>query len=155
MESWETKAHTSSHQCLRFSRINAWDYQVLRRRKGLDPDIHYQQTGCCCCCSSVSKSCLTLCDSMACSIPGLPALTISWSLPKLMSTELAMLSNHPLPLSCPFAFSLSQDQGLFHWMYLVYKKWLLGNEKKKKNTMLGRFMKPVSLIVRQFMEMEP
>ena len=28
-------------------------------------------------------------------------------------------------------------------------------KKKKKNTMLGRFMKPFSLIVRQFMEMEP
>ena len=27
-------------------------------------------------------------------------------------------------------------------------------KKKKKNTMLGRFMKSVSLIVRQFMEMQ-
>ena len=27
---------------------------------------------CCCCCCSVLKSCLTPCDSMDCSIPGLP-----------------------------------------------------------------------------------
>ena len=50
------------------------------------------------------------------------SLTISWSFPKFMSVELVMLSNHPLPLSSPFAFSLFQDQGLFLWMYLVYKK---------------------------------
>ena len=42
-------------------------------------------------------------------------LTISWSLPKFMSTELVMLSNqsHPLPPSSLFAFNRSQHQGLF------------------------------------------
>ena len=37
---------------------------------------------------------------MDCSMPGLPFLTISWSLLKLMSFELVMPSNHPI-LCCP------------------------------------------------------
>ena len=37
---------------------------------------------------------LTLCDLMDCSTPGLLSLTISQSLPKFMSTESVMLSNH-------------------------------------------------------------
>ena len=42
--------------------------------------------------------------------------TISWSLPKSMSIESVMLSNHLL-LCTPFyfAFNLSQHQGLFQW----------------------------------------
>ena len=34
--------------------------------------------GICCCCSA-TKSCLTLCDAIDCSIPGFPSFTISWS----------------------------------------------------------------------------
>ena len=45
-------------------------------------------------CSSVTKSCLTLCDPMNCSMPVFPAFTISWSLLKLMSIESVMPSNH-------------------------------------------------------------
>ena len=42
------------------------------------------------------------------------SLTISRSLPKFISIESVMLSNqHPLPPSSPFAFTLSQNQGLF------------------------------------------
>ena len=44
--------------------------------------------------SSATQSCLTLCDSMDCSTPGLPSIMNSWSLPKLMSTESVMPSNH-------------------------------------------------------------
>ena len=33
-------------------------------------------------CCLVTQSCLTLCNPMDCSMPGLPLLTISWSLPK-------------------------------------------------------------------------
>ena len=68
-----------------------------------------------CCCSSVDRSCLTLCDPMDCSMPVSCVLsTVSWSLLKFMSSELIMLSNH-LILCCPspFAFILSQLQGLF------------------------------------------
>ena len=43
---------------------------------------------------SVSKSRPTLCDPMGCSTPGLPSLTLSWSLSKFMSLELVTPSNH-------------------------------------------------------------
>ena len=46
-----------------------------------------------CCCCSVTKY-PTLCDPMDCSMPAFPSLTISWSLPKFMSIELVMPSNH-------------------------------------------------------------
>ena len=44
--------------------------------------------------SSVAQSCLTLCDPMNCSTPGLPVHTNSRSLPKLMSIESMMPSSH-------------------------------------------------------------
>ena len=49
--------------------------------------------------SSVIQSCLTLCNPMDCSMPGLP-ITNSRSLLKLMSIELVMPSNY-LILCCP------------------------------------------------------
>ena len=44
--------------------------------------------------SSVAQSCPTLCDLMNRSTPGLPSITNSRSLPKLMSIELVMPSSH-------------------------------------------------------------
>ena len=44
--------------------------------------------------SSVTQSCLTLCDPMNCSTPGLPVHHQLLGLPKLMSIELVMPSNH-------------------------------------------------------------
>ena len=44
--------------------------------------------------SSVAQSCPTLCDPMDCSTPGLPSITNSQSLLKLMAIELVMPSNH-------------------------------------------------------------
>ena len=49
--------------------------------------------------SSVAQLCSTLCDPMDRSMLCPPSITNSWSLPKLMSTELAMPSNH-LILCC-------------------------------------------------------
>ena len=43
---------------------------------------------------SVAQSCLTLCDPMDCSMPGLPFHHNSQSLLKLKTTELEMPSNH-------------------------------------------------------------
>ena len=51
--------------------------------------------------SSVAQLCLTLCNSMNCSMPGLPVHQQPWSLPKLMSIESVMPSNH-LILCHPF-----------------------------------------------------
>ena len=48
-----------------------------------------------CPCCSVSQSCLTLCDPMDCSTTGFPVPhIISRSLPKFLSIELVMPSNH-------------------------------------------------------------
>ena len=44
--------------------------------------------------SSVAQSCPTLCDPMNRSMPGFPVHHHSWSLPKLMSIESVMPSNH-------------------------------------------------------------
>ena len=52
-----------------------------------------------CCCCSVSQLCLTLCDPMDCSTPGLPVLHHLLELLKLMSIEFVMPSNH-LVLYC-------------------------------------------------------
>ena len=50
------------------------------------------------------------------------SLTISRSLSKFVSIESVMLSNqHPLPPSSPFAFNLSQHQGLFRWVSSSYQ----------------------------------
>ena len=50
--------------------------------------------------SSVAQSCLTLCDPMNCSMPGLPVHHQLLSSLKLMSIELVMPSSH-LILCCP------------------------------------------------------
>ena len=73
-----------------------------------------------CCCCSVGKWCLTATPWTAVCQASL-SFTISWSLLKFMSIELVMLSNdilcHP---PSPFAFSLSQYQGLFQWLDPLY-----------------------------------
>ena len=46
------------------------------------------------CCCSVAQSCPTLCDPMDHSMPGSLSITNSQSLPKLISIELVMPSNH-------------------------------------------------------------
>ena len=47
-----------------------------------------------CCCCSVTQSCLTLCNSLYCSMPGFPVLQHFLSLLDLMSIESVMPSNH-------------------------------------------------------------
>ena len=65
-------------------------------------------------CCSVTKSCLTLCDPMDCSMPGFP---VHNQLPELTQTHVHRVSDsiqpsHPLPAPS-FAITLSQHQGLF------------------------------------------
>ena len=64
--------------------------------------------------SSVAQSCLTLCDPMNCSMPGLP---VHHQLPELAHTHVhqvgdAIQPSHPLSTPSP-AFNLSQHHGLF------------------------------------------
>ena len=68
--------------------------------------------------SSVTKSCLTLCDPMDCRTPGLP---VHHQLPELTETYVHQVSDaiqpsHPLLSPSPPAFNLSQHQGLFQWV---------------------------------------
>ena len=51
-------------------------------------------------CSSIAQACLTLCDPMNHSTPGLPVHHNSWSSLRLMSIESVMPSSH-LILCCP------------------------------------------------------
>ena len=65
--------------------------------------------------SSVAQSCLTLCDPMNCSMPGLP---VHHQLPESTQTHVhrvgdAIQPSHPLLSPSPPAFNLSQHQGLF------------------------------------------
>ena len=70
------------------------------------------------------------------------SFTFSWSLLKLMSIETVMLSNHLIfchPLS-PFAFSLSQHQGLFQFvssLHQVAKVWELQLQPQSSNDYSG------------------
>ena len=64
--------------------------------------------------SSVAQSCLTFCDPMDCSTPGLP---VQHQLPEFTQTHVHWVgdaTNHLILSSpCPPAFNLSQHQGLF------------------------------------------
>ena len=66
-------------------------------------------------CSSVAQSCLTLCNPMDCSTPGLP---VHQQLPEFTQTHIHWASDtiqqsHPLLSPCLPTFNLSQHQSLF------------------------------------------
>ena len=68
--------------------------------------------------SSVSQSCLTLCNPMDCIAPGFP---IHHQHLELAQTHVYPVSDanqpsHPLSSPSPPAFNLSQHQGLFQWV---------------------------------------
>ena len=74
--------------------------------------------------SSVAQSGLTLCDPMNHSMPGLPVLTNSWSLPKLTSLELVMPYNHLIlcrPLLLPP--SIFPNIRVFPNESVLYMRW--------------------------------
>ena len=73
--------------------------------------------------SSVTQSCLTLCDPMDCSTPGFP---VHHQLLELTQTHVHHVSDAIQPshsLSSPFppSFNLSQPQGLFKWVSSWYQ----------------------------------
>ena len=68
--------------------------------------------------SSVTQSCLTLCDPIDVSTPGFP---VHHQLLELAQTHVhrvgdAIQPSHPLLSPSPPAFNLSQHQGLFQWV---------------------------------------
>ena len=68
--------------------------------------------------TSVAQSCLTLCDPMNCSMPGLP---VHHQLPEFTQTHVhpvgdAIQPSHPLSSPSPPAPNPSQHQSLFQWV---------------------------------------
>ena len=73
--------------------------------------------------SSVTQSCLTLCDPMDCSTPGFP---VHHQLLLFTQTHVhwvgdAIQPSHPLSSPSPPALSLSQHQGLFKWFSSLHQ----------------------------------
>ena len=62
--------------------------------------------------SSVAQSCLTPCDPMDCSMPGLP---VHHQFLEFIQTQ-TIQPSHPLSFPSPPTISLSQHQGLFQWV---------------------------------------
>ena len=68
--------------------------------------------------SSVTQLCLTLCNTMDCSMPG---FSVHYQLPELTQTHVHWVDDaiqpfHPLLSPSPPAFDLSQHQGVFQWV---------------------------------------
>ena len=68
--------------------------------------------------SSVTQSCLTLCNLMNCSTPGLP---VYHQLPEFTQTHVHWVGDtiqpfHPRSSPSPPALNLAQHQGLFQWV---------------------------------------
>ena len=73
--------------------------------------------------SSVTQSCLTLCDPMDCSTPG---LSVHRQLPEFTQTHVhrvgdAIQPSHPLLSPSPPAFNLSQHQSLSKWVSSLHQ----------------------------------
>ena len=68
--------------------------------------------------SSVSQSCLTLCDPMDCSTPGIPVhhQLLEFTQTHVHRVSDAIQPSHPLSSPSPPAVNLSQHQGLFQWV---------------------------------------
>ena len=67
------------------------------------------------CCCSVAKPYLNLCSPMNCNTPGFPVLhyLLEFAQTHVHWVGDAIQPSHPLPPFSPFAFDLSQHQGLF------------------------------------------
>ena len=88
---WQLHTH-SKHTCLKWNAISTAPLFTFC----LIPCLVFR---------SVAQSCPTLCDPIACSVPGFP-ITNSWSLLKLKSIKSVMPSNH-LILCHPLLLLLS------------------------------------------------
>ena len=74
-------------------------------------------------CCSVTQSCLTLCNSLYCSMPGFPVLHHLLNLLDLMSIESVMPSNH-LILCCPLLLpSIFPSTRVFSNESALYIRW--------------------------------
>ena len=72
--------------------------------------------------SSVAQLCLTLCNTMDCSMPAFPVLHYLLELAQTHVHQVsdAIQPSHPLLPSSPPALNLFQHQGLFHYTSPIY-----------------------------------
>ena len=84
-----------------------WGYKESNTTKGLNNNFLNMFVSV----SSVTQSCLTLCDPKDCSTPGLPTITNSWNLLNLIELVMPSISSSVVP--SPSTFSLSKHHGLF------------------------------------------
>ena len=103
-----------------FGLILDWNWSWRDSQKASPaPQLHIPWRTCKIQFSSVqSQSCLTLCDPMDCSTPGLP---VHHQLPEFTQTHAhrvgdAIQPSHSLSSPSPPPFNLSQHQGLFQWV---------------------------------------
>ena len=80
--------------------------------------------------SSVAQSCLTLCNPMNRSTPGLP---VHHQLPESIQTHVlwvgdAIQPSHPLSSPSPPALNLSQHQGVFKWVSSLHQEFQLQHQ---------------------------
>ena len=73
--------------------------------------------------SSITQSCLTLCDPVSCSMSGFP---LHHQLPELAQTHVhrvcgAIKPSYPPLFPSPPAFNLSQHQDLFQWVSSLHQ----------------------------------
>ena len=73
--------------------------------------------------SSVIQSCLTLCDPMNCSTPGLPVhhQQLEFTQTHVHWVSDAIQPSYPLSSPSPPTFNLSQHQGLFKWVSSLHQ----------------------------------
>ena len=97
-------------------------YSCLENPMNITHSGIYKQVTICYCCSA-AKSCWAH-DLMDCSILGIPVLSISWRLLRLMSIESVMPSNHLL-FCCPLLLlpSIFPSIGVFSNDFTVCIRW--------------------------------
>ena len=127
------------HVCKNFTYFNSCNELKISPKLIIDIKIMISSDNFCIQFSSVAQSCLTLCDPMNYSTPGLP---VHHQLPESTQTHVHWVSNaihpsHPLLSPSPPALNLSQHQGLSQWVsslhqvaevlefQLQYQLWLL------------------------------
>ena len=96
-----------------FSSTSVWKNQLFNIQPSLWSTSYIHASV-----SSVAQSCLTLCDPMNCSMPGLP---VHHQLPEFTQTHVYRVSDaiqpsHPLSSSSLPAPNPSQHQSLFQWV---------------------------------------
>ena len=91
------------------SKMTEWSQFISKANHSISQSVQF---------SSVTQSCLTLCDPVDCSTLCIP---VHHQLPELTQTHVhrvgdAIQSSHPQLSPSPPAFNLSQEQGLFKWI---------------------------------------